>query len=389
MMADSELREDPKEPTPALVSVGAYQPMAPVSELHAAAQRYARDGLHIFPLTVGSKVPRPGSAGWKDATDDLEQIDDWWAAAPDSNIGWALDLDGKCAVDIDGAIGMAAWLSITAERPATLRASTPSGGEHWIYEGRLPPSVGKVGSKIDTRGEGSYIVLAPSIVNGVPYRWQNQSEFEICEELPSVPDWVIERCKPAGQFQALTSKTNEFDTPAQIAEAKALVARDLEKNGPPVDGEGSDQRTLLLAFNLKDLGISQTTSVDLLHQQWAPDFDRTWIEKKVSNAWKYGKSQPGSKPVRSVTDVPRRVIRLSGAELPSNLDEIEQALIEQSAPIYQRNGQLVRPAPTVLEVRDGEKIIDNNVLRPLDATALIEPITAAADLQKWNERSKD
>src|SRR5437879_1135960 len=62
----------------------------------------ARLGCKVFPLSVGSKHPQPGSHGHKDATADPAIIKNWFAKYPKAN--WAfvpgpllavLDLDVK------------------------------------------------------------------------------------------------------------------------------------------------------------------------------------------------------------------------------------------------------------------------------------------------------
>lgn len=70
----------------------------------AAARWYAKQGLHVFPLQAGQKIPHARSRGCLDATTDVEQIERWWHARPDSNVGIATGhlLD---VIDIDGRAG--------------------------------------------------------------------------------------------------------------------------------------------------------------------------------------------------------------------------------------------------------------------------------------------
>src|SRR5689334_18125037 len=60
------------------------------SELHDAARRYARQGIPVFPLASGTKVPliaaQHGGRGLHDATTNAARIDAWWRACPDCNI---------------------------------------------------------------------------------------------------------------------------------------------------------------------------------------------------------------------------------------------------------------------------------------------------------------
>jgi hypothetical protein len=83
----------------------------------------------------------------------------------------------------------------------------------------------------------------------------------------------------------------------------------------------------------------------------------------------------------------RRAIALLGGRIEQNLDEIEEALIEQRVGVFQRNGGLVLPGAVSVEVRDGEKIEAVGLIE-VSAGALIEIVTSAALLGKYNGRAK-
>lgn len=145
----------------------------PVS-LHAAALWYVEQGLHVFPLTPGSKVPLPRSGGFKDATTDPAQVDAWWSSNPALNIGIATGhlVD---VIDIDGALGQASRLAhwqMLEQIPNLGRVSTPRPGGMHLYV----PASGK-GNKagllpgIDYRGLGGYVVAPPSVNDAGTYSW--------------------------------------------------------------------------------------------------------------------------------------------------------------------------------------------------------------------------
>ena len=83
----------------------------------------------------------------------------------------------------------------------------------------------------------------------------------------------------------------------------------------------------------------------------------------------------------------RRAIGLLGGRIEQNLDEIEEALLEQRIGIFQRNGALVLPGTVSIEVRDGE-IIEAAGLVEVSAGSLVEIITSAAMLGKFDARSR-
>src|SRR4051794_14902406 len=75
-----------------------------VASLHASALWYAQNGLHVFPLTPGTKIPLKGSGGCLDATTDPGMVDKWWTGNPNLNIGIATG-HAVDVVDIDGHTG--------------------------------------------------------------------------------------------------------------------------------------------------------------------------------------------------------------------------------------------------------------------------------------------
>ena len=88
-------------------------------------------------------------------------------------------------IDVDGADKH--WPRDPALEQDLARAPvslTPNGGRHYIFrqpDGKdLRHTTGKVAPKIDTRANGGYIVVPPSVVDGTPYRWaksQNAAEW--------------------------------------------------------------------------------------------------------------------------------------------------------------------------------------------------------------------
>lgn len=148
----------------------------PKGSLGAAALYYAGLGWPVFPLVPGEKLPllskARGGKGVLDATTDVEMVTTWWTTYPDANIGLATGRDADLyVVDIDDALGEDALLRYGA-LPPTPESHTGK-GRHLLFSykgGRN--TAGRLGPKIDTRGEGGYIVAPPSLhPNGGRYRW--------------------------------------------------------------------------------------------------------------------------------------------------------------------------------------------------------------------------
>ena len=162
--------------------------------LRDAALRYAEMGYAVFPCVPSGKAPVT-SHGFKDATTDSAKIDAWWEQHPRANIGIATA--GLLVVDVDGPEN--AWpndLENASQLASAALSLTPRGGRHFIF--RQPPgktwrnTTGKLAPKVDTRGQGGYILVAPSVVDGKPYQWAESMELDTPENLAEPPAWLVE-----------------------------------------------------------------------------------------------------------------------------------------------------------------------------------------------------
>lgn len=157
------------------------QPGTPLPE---AALTYARLGVPIFPCR--GKVPMVEH--WDEvATTNELAVRDWWTRWPTANIGAPMGTGvDAVALDVDhghhpDGTPKAGWDSFAeleqehGELPTTLTQRTPSGGEHQLYaypdptSDRWRNSQSAVALDIDVRGQGGFIVLCPSIVDGATY----------------------------------------------------------------------------------------------------------------------------------------------------------------------------------------------------------------------------
>jgi hypothetical protein len=146
------------------------------------ARYYADLNWSAFCLSPGQKVPLAGSAGFKEATRDQEEIARRWSRHPDANIGIATGApSGMFVIDIDmknGKDGLASLRSFIgtdeAETVATMRSLTVSGGVNLFFAYDSARPVGNranVLPGVDVRGDGGYIVAPPSKVGAGTYRW--------------------------------------------------------------------------------------------------------------------------------------------------------------------------------------------------------------------------
>lgn len=168
---------DPQAILAAEAQVDRLDERKPKPTLHQVALWYATNGLHVFPLSPGTKVPFKGSNGLRDGTTDTTQVNHWWTTEPQANIGLATGhlFD---VIDIDGPQGVMTWADMADELPlAAGRVSTPRPGGHHLYVKAHPGRGNKasIAPGIDYRGHGGYVVAPPSVIHIGPnpgtYTW--------------------------------------------------------------------------------------------------------------------------------------------------------------------------------------------------------------------------
>jgi hypothetical protein len=161
-----------------------------------AALAYLDAGHPLFPCLPNKQPATPH--GFKDATLDADRISRWWARHPDHLL--ATPTAGWLVVDCDvghGHHGYANWCDLA--RPYgwawtdTRVAITPSGGLHIWWRAAtalgLRNTAGRLAPGIDTRADGGYVILAPSIVDDDhAYLWDDVAP----EVIADIPAWLAQ-----------------------------------------------------------------------------------------------------------------------------------------------------------------------------------------------------
>lgn len=183
--ADNDYTRLDREDAERKTRLDAPSALADAARWYAAVARWP-----IFPLRVGGKTPLTAH-GFKDATTDERQVNAWWAATPQANIGTPTGLTFD-VIDVDGPEGFASLAvmrhhhcppdccaDVTCPGDKTVlgleviaKAYTGGAGRHLL----IPPGGQKNGTRlmagIDYRGKGGYVVLPPSRhESGRMYDW--------------------------------------------------------------------------------------------------------------------------------------------------------------------------------------------------------------------------
>ncbi|NAS21969.1 DNA primase [Herbidospora sp. NEAU-GS84] len=243
--------------------------MTPVLRYALAA---AARGWHVFPLTIGGKVPPQRFDRWEErATTDPEVIRRWWSRP--FNIGIAcgpsrlvvLDLDKPKEgasppppFDLPGVTDGADAMALVCERAGqpfptweTFQVSTRRGGIHLYYTAPIdgPQLRNTEGDKgnglgwlIDTRAAGGYVVGPGSYVD-LP---DGTGPYEVVyPAAPApLPPWLSKRLSaPAPQTTA--PRRLELPHDRRGAFLRAAISGELARLAAAPDGERN--RTLYLA----------------------------------------------------------------------------------------------------------------------------------------------
>jgi hypothetical protein len=249
-----------------------------------AALRYAERGRAVLPV---SRSKKPINAnGSRSATTDSQQIAAWWQAHPTAQIGiatgsisgiWVIDVELKNGKDGIKALRREFGDQFTIDEK-TLVQKTPTGGFQFVFvwdEDREIRNVRDVLEGVDIRGDGGFIVAAPSSfsVDGkrITYQWNDAAYQPV-----NAPDWAW----------VLTER-------AQASRSKPV---DLNNAIRGVQ-QGSRHNDLFrIACMLHSRGVTQataTTFLELLAERCHPPFDPIQAREKVKSAYSRHRTTQG------------------------------------------------------------------------------------------------
>lgn len=172
-----------------------------------SALQYARLGWHVFPVyeikdgvcscgnaNCTSQGKHPRIANGRNGASNIEHIiSRWWTDWPNANIGVATGHESNIIViDQDGHQGE--YSLQDHHLPRTVTALTGGGGKHYIYAypNTYIKSRTNVLESVDSRGDGGYIVVAPSNhISGNVYQWQ-EGHDPFTHEISEAPHWWLD-----------------------------------------------------------------------------------------------------------------------------------------------------------------------------------------------------
>ena len=169
------------------------------------AQSLAENGIKVYPLSPGSKIPVSGSHGEHDATDDLNTIKKWFDYNPNFNLAINLQASKLAVIDLDnhrnGTNGVQNYSKYIrnhgdgyVDTLKTYTELTPRNGLHIFYKTnqdlgnkdiQLMPGVELLTGKV---------TIAPSFINefNKGYRAEYQGFQSLSyDKVQPLPEWII------------------------------------------------------------------------------------------------------------------------------------------------------------------------------------------------------
>lgn len=323
----------------------------------------ARAGFHVFPLAAGEKTP--AISGFKEvATRDPDAIRALFTRPMfgiDICQGFGVGIycgrfgddpaESLCVIDVDnknGKSGSAELNALAAPlglNPQTYMQATPTGGFHVVYRTRTPVGngVGSAGERsrwppgLDIRGTGGYIVAAGTTLPGKGTYTGNA--LPVAEASPA----LIERCSKyvPPRPKDLSGDTAEGIDPAR-ADANAIAY--LQHQAPlAVQNAAGDKTSFAVACCVRDFGVSEARTLELMMEHWnprcTPPWDESGLALKVANAFQYARGAIGNAdPSRMFTPV-GTVAERAALPVPTQApaDALSQALLTPVDPVAEFN----------------------------------------------------
>lgn len=235
-----------------------------------------------------------------EATTDAATVRAWWqdpvtGAEREHNIG--ISTTGLVVVDLDvkGKAGLANYLAIGGLLD-TLTVRTPSGGLHLYYHGPDSATVANLlgpKSGVDIRSHGGYVVAAGSYTVAGERTVEGAYTVEQDISVAPIPACIAGRLRrPLTRDTAAATALDE--TPGTLEAARAFLA----SVEPAIQGLGGDQHTYQVACRLRDLGLSEHSTLALLLIHWNERCQPPWpadeLSIKVNNAYRYATGLVGS-----------------------------------------------------------------------------------------------
>jgi hypothetical protein len=175
-----------------------------------AALAYADRGWHVFPVQPPPNKKPCNEHGFKDATTDHAQVNEWWAQWPSAQVGVACGASGILSVDVDekpkqwisGAASLDT-IGVDVDTCCNLIMGTPRNhGRQLFFSAYNTCRKLNVLPGVDLLGDGGYSILPSPASPGRD--WLVGDPFEV-DDLDPLPEWAADLLERDGKRERSTA----------------------------------------------------------------------------------------------------------------------------------------------------------------------------------------
>ena len=264
-----------------------------------AAIEYAEAGYAVIPVKRSDKAPYTPN-GLADASKDVDTLRQWWQRWPEANVAvvcghvsgdlFVIDIDIKPEKGKHGDEELLKWQAKYGDFPETVKQRTGSGGQHQFFR---DPNIALYKNKvnaihgIDVRGEGSYVVVAPSVYeDGRVYEWEGASILDTIE--------VADANESVIKLLALNPRDQKGETSIQEHETISMKDVPEGQRNSTIYSAACALRHYDFSFNAAMAAILQTVS------EWTTPVPEYEIRRTVESAYTH---EPGKVSIYSVNGI--------------------------------------------------------------------------------------
>ena len=259
-----------------------------------SALPFAQAGWKLFPA-IWKNGHKPLIKWGAGSTNSLEQLKTWAAQYPGCYFCVNLRSSKIVVIDVDNKNDKhgSTVLKKLPALPTTMTSATPSAGAHYYYRGACATGANKLGAGVDIP------VMVPLPGQHVP----GKGVYKLVQKgVPApLPSWVVTKAGKKKEKKEAPGMNVDLDKPENLARAITYL-----KNAPEaIEGAGGDNVTYNVACKLRDFGLSEDTTVNIMMEHWnpikaAPPWEEKDLREKVTNAFKYALDVPGNSTPESM-----------------------------------------------------------------------------------------
>lgn len=337
---------------------------------------YASFGYPVFPVRKNDKAPATPK-GLHDATTDEKKIREWFT---DGDYNIAIECSDTIVIDCDTYKdkSLVSWEKILDDENIPIQR-TASGGRHFLFkrpEGvNWRNSANRIEPGIDTRTNGGYIVVAPSVIHGNEYVWLH--DLKPKDELPEPAEWL--RGKLDFKFSEIA---DHLPTPKPVPPEKrwggeSRASKYLAAMPESISGNGGHNALYAAATALvHGFELSVETALYLLTKEFNPRCQPPWSEKELRHKVEDAAAKQHDKPRGWLKNKEREFQQLDNEPEPD--EQQDEDIAERHD--FQKPPKELFDVPQILKeimaFTEQNEIIAQPAFRLFGAIALLATLTS-------------